>query len=149
MEMKKFTKMEISSIKRTAQNVNSFVIKMNKLQEVIHRAQEEYDALEQQQNMWEAPIEAMTGGYKTTDLVNKFIKVTGKDKEGKDIKVTSYVLKYPDTIIPPKMEGIEYIQQEVDGEIITKLADDIDDTENAPETEYAAGEESPFNPTTL
>lgn len=135
MEIRKFNKIEISSIKRTAQNVNSFVVKMNKLQEVINKAQEEYNALEQQQNMWEAPIEAMTGGYKTTDLVDKVIKVTGKDKEGKDIKVTTYVLKYPETIIPVAAEAIE-----------EATVAEIDDTEKAPETEYPAGEEAPFNP---
>ena len=104
MEIKKFSKMQISSIKRTAQNVNSFVTKMKKLQEVINKAQEEYGALSEQQDMWEAPIISMTGGYKTTDLVDKVVKVAGQDKEGKDIKVTTYVLKYPETVIPVSPE---------------------------------------------
>lgn len=99
--MKKFSKFEIATIKRTAQNVNPMVSKKAKLKEQINALQAEYDQLSIMQEQYEASIKTMTGGYSTEDLVNKVIETTNTvDKNGKPIKITKYVLKYPETIIP-------------------------------------------------
>lgn len=103
MENKKeFSKFEIATIKRTAQSVNPMVTRKNKITEQIEELQKEWDTLNAAQNQYEEAIKTMTGGYTTEDLVTKVIEPTSAvDKNGKPIKVTKYVLKYPDTIIPP------------------------------------------------
>lgn len=122
--MKELSKFEIAAIKRTAQNVNAMVTKKTKLKEKIDALQAEYDQIEEAQEQFEAPIKKMTGGYGTEDLIMKVIEDTGKlDKDGKPIKLAKYVLKYPDTILPPTMD---------DGDGV------VDDTEKAPEVEVPA-----------
>ena len=103
MENKKeFSKFEIATIKRTAQSVNPMVTRKNKITEQMAELQKEWDTLNAAQNQYEEAIRTMTGGYTTEDLVTKVIETTSAvDKNGKPIKVTKYVLKYPDTIIPP------------------------------------------------
>ena len=87
------------------------------------------------QEQYEASIKTMTGGYGTEDLVEKVIETTGAvDKNGKPIKVTKYVLKYPETVIPVAAEDIE-----------GATAEQVDDTETAPEVEVKAGEEAPID----
>lgn len=108
--MKELSKFEIAAIKRTAQNVNAMVTKKTKLKEKIDALQAEYNQIEEAQEQFEAPIRRMTGGYSTEDLVEKVIEDTGKlDKEGKSVKITKYVLKYPETAIPveSKVEELE------------------------------------------
>lgn len=111
--MKEFSKFEIASIKRVAQNVSSMVIKKNKIKAQIDKLQEEYDQLVAMQEQYEAPIRTMTGGYSSEDLFERVVEDTGKvDKEGRPIKQTKYNLKYPKTVIPvPCDEGtaIDYI----------------------------------------
>jgi hypothetical protein len=103
--MKEFSKFQIATIKRTAQNVNPIVTKKNKLKAQIAELQAEVDSLEIQQNAFEAPIKEITGGYTTEDLVEKVVTGTGKlDKLGVEIKATKYVLKYPETVIPVETE---------------------------------------------
>lgn len=131
--MKELSKFEIAAIKRTAQNVNAMVTKKTKLKEKIDVLQAEYDQIEEAQEQFEAPIRKMTGGYGTEDLVVKVIEDTGKlDKDGKPIKLTKYVLKYPDTILPPIMDN-------GDGA--------VDDTEKAPEIEVPAEDAVTIDPT--
>lgn len=105
--MKEFSKFEIASIKRVAQNVSSMVIKKNKIKAQIDKLQEEYDQLVAMQEQYEAPIRTMTGGYSSEDLFERVVEDTGKvDKEGRPIKQTKYNLKYPKTVIPvPCDEG--------------------------------------------
>lgn len=105
--MKEFSKFEIASIKRVAQNVSSMVIKKNKIKAQIDKLQEEYDQLVAMQEQYEAPIRTMTGGYSSEDLFERVVENTGKvDKEGRPIKQTKYNLKYPKTVIPvPCGEG--------------------------------------------
>lgn len=101
METKKFSKFEVAVIKRTAQNVNPMVTKKEKIKTKIDELQAEYDNLSTMQEQYEASIKTMTGGYGTEDIVEKKIEETGSvDKNGNKIKITKYVLKYPDTIIP-------------------------------------------------
>ena len=138
--MKELSKFEIAAIKRTAQNVNAMVTKKTKLKEKIDALQAEYDKIEGAQEQFEVPIRKMTGGYGTEDLIVKVIEDTGKlDKDGKPVKLAKYVLKYPDTILPPAMDGGDGV---------------VDDTEKAPEVEVpaedavaiAASVESPLAP---
>ena len=135
--MKEFSKFQIATLKRSAQNVNPIVTKKNKIKAQIDALNEEYNQLQAQQDAWEAAIKEMTGGYTTEDLVEKVVETTDKsDKDGKPIKVTKYVLKYPETIIPPTEVSVEE----------TVSTDAVDDTEKAPEVEVKAGEEAPINP---
>ena len=102
METRKFSKFEIATIKRTAQNVNPMVSRKAKIKEQMDALQTEYNQLDTMQEQYEASIRTMTGGYSTEDLVQKVVETTNSvDKNGNPVKVTKYVLKYPDTIIPP------------------------------------------------
>ena len=136
--MKRFSKFEIATIKRTAQSVNPMVSKKAKLKEQIDALQAEYDQLDTMQEQYEASIKTMTGGYSTEDLVEKVIETTGAvDKNGKPIKITKYVLKYPETVIPVAAGSIE-----------GATAEQINDIEKAPEDEVMRDEEisNPINP---
>lgn len=100
--MRKFTKFEIATIKRTAQNVNPMVTKKAKIANDILALKEEWDRLNTMQSQYEESIKTMTGGYTTEDLVVKVVEPTNSvDKNGNPIKITKYVLRYPDTVIPP------------------------------------------------
>jgi hypothetical protein len=99
--MKKFTKFEIATIKRTAQNVNPMVTKKAKIMEQMEALSAELQQLDEMQEQYEASIRTMTGGYSTEDLITKVVETTNTlDKNGKPIKITKYVLKYPETVIP-------------------------------------------------
>lgn len=136
METRKFSKFEIATIKRTAQSVNPMVSKKAKIKEQIDALQAEYDQLNTMQEQYEASIKTMTGGYGTEDLVDKVIETTSAvDKNGKPIKVTKYVLKYPDTIIPVAAEEIEGM-----------TVAEVDDTAVVEEVEVPKGAESPVSP---
>ena len=134
--MKKFSKFEIATIKRTAQSVNPMVSKKAKLKEQIDALQAEYDQLNTMQEQYEASIKTMTGGYGTEDLVDKVIETTSAvDKNGKPIKVTKYVLKYPETVIPVAAEEIEGM-----------TASEVDDTAVVEEIETPKDAETPVSP---
>ena len=121
--MKKFSKFEIATIKRTAQNVNPMVSRKAKIKEQINALQAEYEQLDTMQEQYEASIKTMTGGYSAEDLVEKIIETTGAvDKNGKPVKVTKFVLKYPETVIPVAAE-------ETEGTTTTE----VDDTKEIPD----------------
>ena len=100
--MKKFSKIEIAVIKRTAQNVATYVQKKEALDKKIAALEEEKAALQPLIDVFQGPIKEMTGGYTTEDLVIKEAVKTGKmdPKTGKEIISYRYALKYPDTVIP-------------------------------------------------
>lgn len=103
--MKKFTKFEIATIKRTAQNVSPMVSKKRKIVAQIVALKEEYDNLSKMQEQYEASIRTMTGGFSTEDLVTRVVETTNSvDKNGNPVKITKFVLKYPDTVVPPTEE---------------------------------------------
>lgn len=136
METRKFSKFEIATIKRTAQSVNPMVSKKAKLKEQIDALQAEYDQLNTMQEQYEASIKTMTGGYGTEDLVDKVIETTSAvDKNGKPIKVTKYILKYPETVIPVAAEEIEGM-----------TASEVDDTAVVEEVETPKDAETPVSP---
>lgn len=124
MEEKKFTKFELARIKRTAQNVDQYVTKKNKLVAKVAEMQKEIDELQQLIDMSDAPVKLTTGGYGVEQLVRKVVTPTDKlDKNGNIIKQTSYEFIYPDTIVPP----VEEIPTEVAGTVPVEDATDAAD----------------------
>lgn len=100
--MKEFSKFQIAQLKRTAQNVGQSVKRKNKLEKQIIELSNEYKQAKEEIEAWQAPIKAVFDGFTTEDLVEAVTTDTGKfDKNGKPIKLTKYVLKYPDTVLPP------------------------------------------------
>lgn len=130
---KTFSKIEISAIKATAKNVAPFVAKKAKvdaqIEEVKKKLQkvleEKIQKLEAEKEGYQAIIESMnstvkkiTGGYTTEDLVTVTKEGTGKTGEnGKEIMKTAYILKYPDTVIPPHSEAAPDVTEEVVTEV--------------------------------
>lgn len=123
---KKFTKIEIAAIKRTAQNVQQFVAKKESIDKKIEALEEEKKALQPMIDAFQGPIKEMTGGYTTEDLVRKEIVKTGKldPKTGKEVTSTRYVLVYPDTVIPPAEEP--EVEDKVIDVPMTEVGNDYD-----------------------
>ena len=99
---------ELAQVKRIAQNVDADYQKVGKLNEKIAELTKERDELQQGIDEMEAPVIRKTGGFKSTDIYEKTIvpqfneNGTPKtDKDGRQIKVTKYVLRYEDSILPP------------------------------------------------
>lgn len=106
METKTLNSREIAQIKRICQNVDSNFQKVTKLKAKAAELQKEIDELQADIDEMEAPVLRKTG-FRSTDLVEKVVipqmnpDGTPKvDKNGSPIKVTKYVLKYPDSIFP-------------------------------------------------
>lgn len=110
---KKFTKFELARIRRTAQNVDQYIQRKNKLEAKKAEIQAELDSVNQLIELTDAPTRAMTGGFGTEDLIKKVVTITDKiDKNGNVVKTTTYEFLYPDTIIPPIKEVQDNIAQE-------------------------------------
>ena len=103
--MKTFSTREIAQLKRTAQNVAPMVAKREKLYAKVKELYKEMEVLDAQIDAWESGTKIMTGGYTTSDLVSRVVKEVTAD-DGKVTKTVSFVLKYPDTVLPPE-ETIE------------------------------------------
>lgn len=131
---KKFSKIEIAVIKRTAQNVSQFVTKKEKLDAKIAELQAEKAALQPIIDSFQGPIKEMTGGYTTEDLVQREVVHTGKmdSKTGKEIIQTRYTLKYPETIIPSSVEpvGEEAPEEEINPAVAEEQAPSAGDPFN-------------------
>ena len=131
MEEKKFTKFELARIKRTAQNVDQYVTKKNKLVAKVAEMQKEIDELQQLIDMSDAPVKLTTGGYGVEQLVRKVVTPTDKlDKNGNIIKQTSYEFIYPDTIIPPVVDTPAEVAEGVAVEGATDITDIFPEVEN-------------------
>ncbi len=98
---------ELAQVRRIAQNVDADYQKVCKLSEKIAELTAQMNELQQGIDEQEAPVMRKTGGFKSTDLYVKTIVpqfnedgTPKTDKDGRQIKVTKYVLRYPDTIIP-------------------------------------------------
>ena len=136
---KKLNQMQLGIVKRIAQNVNGNFEKVAKLNEKIEALVEERDTLQTMIDEMEAPVVRMTGGYKSTDLYDKVIvpqfnedgtpKVN--EKTGYQVKTTKYILKYPDTILPPVVEETveETIEatpaEETEETVVTDLSESV------------------------
>ena len=141
---KKLNQMQLGIVKRIAQNVNGNFEKVTKLNKKIEALVEERDTLQTMINEMEAPVVRMTGGYKSTDLYDKVIvpqfnedgtpKVN--EKTGYQVKTTKYVLKYPDTILPPVVE--EPVEETVEA----APTEEVEETVNTDSSENVFGGES-------
>lgn len=128
---KKFTKFELARIKRTAQNVDQYVSKKNRLAAEVAQKQEEIDKLQELIDLSDAPVKLTTGGYGVEQLVRKVVTPTDKlDKNGNVIKQTSYEFIYPDTIIPPVVDAPAEVAEEVAVEGATDVADIFPEVED-------------------
>ena len=112
---------ELAQIKRIAQNVDSDYQKVYKLNEKIAELTKERDSLQQGIDEQEAPVIRKTGGYKSTDIYVKTITpafntdgTPKTDKEGRQLKVTKWTLRNPETIIP-----VAPVSEEGQCEVIT------------------------------
>jgi hypothetical protein len=111
--MKEFSKAEKAAIKRTAASVDSYVQKKNKLQAKIDALMLELEGIKNTLKVLDT-TPFITGGYTSEDIVEKVVTLTGKeDKNGNPIKVTTYVFKYPETIIPVTENEVEDVTEEV------------------------------------
>ena len=111
---KKFTKFELARMKRTAQNVDQYISKKNKLVEKKKLIDDELAELNALIELTDAPTRAMTGGFGTEDIIKKVITVTDKvNKNGDAVKQTTFEFIYPDTIIPPTEYDGPVIPEEV------------------------------------
>ena len=108
-----FNQRHIATIKRTAQNVAPIVAKKQKVLTKIEQLKVEFEALTAEQESWEAAIKTMTGGYTTEDLVSRIVETT-INAEGKEIKTTKYVLKYPETVVPIETVAEDDTQSDFD-----------------------------------
>ena len=150
---KKFSKIEIAVIKRTAQNVNQFVNKKEKINAKIAELEAEKASLQPIIDSFQGPIKEMTGGYTTEDLVQREVISTGKidPKTGKEIMQTRFVLKYADTVIPVATEEPEneaaivapLISEEVPEEMLREQAETQDALESS--DSFDGGQDDFFN----
>lgn len=97
--MKTFTTREIAQIKRTAQNVAPIAAKRERVYAKIKALYTELEVLDAQIDAWETAVKAMTNGFTTNDLVDRVVNET-TTAEGKVVKTVTYVLKFPDTVVP-------------------------------------------------
>lgn len=117
---KKFSKIEIHTIKTIAKNVAPYVAKKQKIdaqikeveekvaEQIRKRVEEKVAKLNAEKAGYQSVIDSMnatvktiTGGYTTEDLVDVVKEGTGKfDEKGREIMATRYNLKYPETVIP-------------------------------------------------
>ena len=109
MEKKEFSQKQIANWRRIAMNVNSDVIKLEKLEAKINELNIEAETLRNMIDMQEYPVKMATGGYTTSDIFVKNVVSTDKvDANGRAIKKTTYDLRYPDTILPtPTCKEVE------------------------------------------
>lgn len=111
MAEKKFTKFELARLKRTAQNVDQYITKKNKLVAKISELQAELDGINTLIEVTDAPTKAMTGGFGTEDIIKKVVTPTDKlDKNGNVVKITTYEFIYPETIIPTVEEDCPEVE---------------------------------------
>lgn len=111
MTEKKFTKFELARLKRTAQNVDQYITKKNKLVAKISELQAELDGINNLIEVTDAPTKAMTGGFGTEDIIKKVVTPTDKlDKNGNVVKITTYEFIYPETIIPTVEEDCPEVE---------------------------------------
>lgn len=123
---KKFNKIQIAAIKRTAQNVSQFTTKKEKIDAKIAELEAEKKALQPMIDAFQGPIKEMTGGYTTEDLVIREVIKTGKfDAKGKEILQVKWSLKYPETVVPIEVP-------------MTEVGNDYDKGMEMPEEEFQA-----------
>lgn len=117
---KEFNRNDIAAIKRAAASITPLIAKRDKILMQKMTLQLKLDELQSRINLFNVPIKEMTG-YNTEELVER--------KDG------TYILKYPETVIPEQIQ----IEDTLECAVI-----DIDDTEKVEEVE-SAPTDLPFN----
>lgn len=117
---KEFNRNDLAAIKRAAASIAPLAAKRDKILAKRALLQMELDDLNGRINLFNMPIKEMTG-YNAEELVER--------KDG------TYVLRYPDTIVPEEVP--------VNYEPAANVAD-IDDTEKVDEVETAPAD-APFD----
>lgn len=103
-----------NSIKNTAKSIQPLVTKQNKLKEKIAALQDEIEALNNEIDLWETPVKAMTGGLTSSMLVKRVIEATGDvDKNGNEVKITKWL---PTEMVQYDETKKVYIVNEPNGE---------------------------------
>ena len=120
----KFSQKQIANWRRVRQNIEADLVKLNKVDEKIQSIQADYEekaqalkakyeekikdiqteaeTLRQMIDIQETPVKVATGGFTTQDIFAKEWQVNDKvDTNGKQIRKAIYVLRYPETIVPP------------------------------------------------
>lgn len=111
MENKNFTQKQIANWRRIAMNVNSDVIKRDKIQSKIDELKIELETLNNMIDMQEYPVKMATGGYTTSDIFVKNVVTTDKvDANGRALKKTTYDLKWPESVLPPTEKVSEPVE---------------------------------------
>ena len=134
----KFSQKQIANWRRVRQNIEADLVKLNKVDEKIQSIQADYEekaqalkakfdekikdiqteaeTLRQMIDIQETPVKVATGGFTTQDIFAKEWQVNDKvDANGKQIRKAVYVLRYPETIVPPvETEGSTVINEPVE-----------------------------------
>lgn len=118
---KDFNRNDLAAIKRAAASIAPLIAKRDKLIEKRDAVNVEIESIQNTINSFNVPIKDMTG-YGADDLIVK-------DENNK------FVLRYPDTIIPPQV-NIEEMKE---------IAEAMDETAVVDEVETAPAD-APFNP---
>lgn len=118
---KDFNRNDLAAIKRAAASIAPLIAKRDKLIEKRDAVNVEIESIQNTINSFNVPIKDMTG-YGADDLIVK-------DENNK------FVLRYPDTIIPPQV-NIEEMKE---------IAEAMDETAVVEEIETAPAD-APFNP---
>lgn len=127
---RKFDKFFVANLKRTAQMVSPMVREKDKLVNEINEKHARIDALRAQIESLDSHVRQACG-YGVEDLITREVVNTGKlNNAGKPVKVTKWILKYPETIIPPTEEQETPVEVEE-----SPVEDNTMETENFVETE--------------
>ena len=120
----KFSQKQIANWRRVRQNIEADLTKLAKVDEKIQSIQADYEekaqalkakyeekikdiqteaeTLRQMIDIQETPVKIATGGFTTQDIFVKEWQINDKvDANGKQIRKAVYVLRYPETIVPP------------------------------------------------
>lgn len=128
--MEKFTKFQKANLKRYAQIMDPLISKRNRVAAKIAELQREVEGYQEQIDMTDALVKSMTGGYSIEAIVRKVITPTDKlDKNGNVVKLTIFEFIYPDTIVPPVVDGVPAATETVEVEGATDAADFIPEVE--------------------
>lgn len=149
--MRELKTYEIAAVKRQFQNSLPALKKIQSLDAQIAKLEEEKAVQVALLEGGEAGIKAMTGGYKSTDLIKCTYELQWNedgspkvDKDGRQLKkrVLEYVVptEAPETIVPPTTEGMAGSDFDADAEKV--------ETPEAPEVSGdampSAPSETPF-----
>lgn len=122
MNEKSLNARELAAIKRVAQNVDASYQKVCKLNEKIFELTSQRDELQLEIDEMETPVIRKTGGYKSTDIYEKQVipqfnenGAPKTDKEGRQLKVTKYVLRYGENVFPVESDPIPPTTENVAG----------------------------------